>query len=67
MAKTIVQVGLPWLAAFDGAKAIRQALQAPRPLGPRQLRTHVWGAITTPLHHALAREPRPARSAVAVG
>lgn len=68
MARTIVSVGLPWLAEFDGADAIRQALQAPRPVGTRQLRRHdVLNDTATPLHDALARERRPARSAVAVG
>jgi hypothetical protein len=68
MARTIVGVGLPWLAEFDGAEAIRQALQAPRPIGSRQLRRHdILSETATPLHDALSRERRPARSAAAVG
>jgi hypothetical protein len=68
MAQTIVRVGLPWLAEFDGAEAIRQALQASRPVGSRQLRRHdVLSETATPLHKALSRERRPTRSAVAVG
>jgi len=69
MAETLIRVGLPWLAEFDGPEAIRQALQAPRPVGSRQLRRHniILSETTAPLHETLSRERRPVRSAVAIG